>query len=863
MLKKKFFFVLIFFIFSSSNSFAFQKFSVLDTEKENFSQKSNRPKYAPDEVLVKFKEGRVDLANPGLMSFFREVNTRLGNDLTKDDIIESGNIVVYKIKDNRSVEEVINEIEQDSNVEIAQPNYYSYSSDLETNDTEKNNLWGLDNFGQTITFDSGVTTTGTLGADIDLKRAWNVSVGTSDVVVAVIDSGVAYNHPDLVGNMWDGSTCRDENNNDISGGCIHGYDFVNNSNNPTPTANSHGTHIAGVIAGVVNNSAGVVGVGQKIKIMALKCENPDGSFSSSCIIKSIDFAINNGAKVINASYGGSSFDQLEYDAINRFKNANGVFVAAAGNEDTNNDTGGHSYPSDYDLDNIVSVAATDNNDQLADFSNYGATSVDVGAPGVDILSTVIYKKQYYENFLNLTEESVGSDWYLQTNENGSKILWNFGANYLNNVDYTIDTLAPIPLLYEGFPTKFSFNTRCQDSGTTSPGDIADSDYMTLEFSNNNGSTFTESHRWNEQSISAMPDSTCSLGKCQVVFNIDIDSSYLNDIFKYRFRWVTDGTGNSGEGCVMSDIKIIGYPQNGVGAGYDYMDGTSMAAPHVAGLAGYLLSIDPTTTYSQVISNILDNGDSIPALTGKTTTGKRINAYNSVSAINAPPIMTVPGAPIGVGATAGDGQVILNWTAPIDDGGSEIIDYQVEYMFDDANWVLYSFTPQTTQTIFDLTNGQEYLFRISARNAIGLGATSEVVSAMPTIIPTPTISEPTPTITPEPTPTITPTPTTTPEPTPTPVIINAVNIPNLFTEGTFVVSEGSSATNTSNVNTTNEVLINVGAGSSLTTIHLDRDTQLTRGDSQNFNASQISAVGMNKNEVSNLATGFVAQSLVQW
>ena len=774
MFKRSLFFYFLFFnfLFFNSTVLASTKIESVETGKEEaVFQKLDRPKYAPGEVLVKFKEGQVNLSNPGLLSFLREYGIRITNNLEKDNVIESGNIIVYKINDDRSVEEVINEIKTDPNIETVEPNYYSYPSDLGTDDVDKNNLWGLDNFGQTITFDNGTTTVGTSGVDIDLVRAWNVSVGTSEIIVAVIDTGVAWNHTDLIDNMWDGTNCLDQNGESIVGGCFHGYNFVIGSTNPTPTTtgseSSHGTHVAGTIAGVVNNSLGIAGVGQKTKIMALNCATEGGSLSGSCIINSIDFAIKNGAKIINASYAGPSYSSLEYDAINRFKTAGGVFVAAAGNDAVSNETA-HSYPSDYDLDNIISVAATDNNDQLASFSNYGSSSVDVGAPGVDIYSTVNYRKDYFENFLNLTAD-VGSSWLIANSSTKGKIMWGSGNTpYLHNSNYTITSNTIDLSNVINNPTEFNFKAACDDAGTTNPDNSAASDYMSLEISSD-GTNFVEVSKWNELSISQMSDDACGSTFCGNSFNIDIGSSYLTSNFKYRFRWVTDDSLNTNNGCYVYEIKIIDYSENGVGAGYDYKNGTSMAAPHVSGLAGYLLSVNPLVTYSQLVDIILTNGDSIDALSGKTTTGKRINVYNSVLALEAletpspteTPTPTVtpyptPSAPSNLVVVPGDSQVLLSWTGPTD-VGSTILQYQIGYKISEVGTTEFSWTTQIVDdpninyvTVSDLTNGTSYDFRVAAVNQNGLGLYAYTEGIIPIGSTTPT-ETPTPTVTPYPTP----------------------------------------------------------------------------------------------------------------
>ncbi|MCI0700770.1 MAG: S8 family serine peptidase [Planctomycetia bacterium] len=224
---------------------------------------------------------------------------------------------------------------------------------------------------------------------IGAPAAWDTTTGSSSFVVAVIDSGVDYNHPDLAANIWSntdeiaGNGTDDDGNGYIDD--IRGWDFYSNDNNPFDD-NGHGTHVAGTIGAVGNNSRGVVGVNWSVKIMPLKFLGANGSGSISGAVGALNYAVTNGAKVSNNSWGGGGFSSAMSTAISRARDAGHIFVAAAGNSGQNNDSIA-SYPANYNYDNVVSVAATNSSDVLASFSNYGASTVDLAAPGVSIAST--------------------------------------------------------------------------------------------------------------------------------------------------------------------------------------------------------------------------------------------------------------------------------------------------------------------------------------------------------------------------------------------------------------------------------------------------------------------------------------------
>ncbi|MFQ5649813.1 MAG: S8 family serine peptidase [bacterium] len=272
----------------------------------------------------------------------------------------------------------LRKLELDPNVAFIEPDYPLYA-DLLPNDPRFGELWGLNNTGQTG---------GTADADIDAPEAWNISTGSATVLVSVIDTGTDINHEDLAANIWTnpGEIPNDGIDNDGNGYIddIHGWDFFNNDNTvfDDPLNDDHGTHVSGTIAAVGNNGIGVAGVNWQATIMPLKFLGPGGGTTADAIL-AIEYATNKSVRVINASWGGGGFSQALKNAIDA---SGAVFCAAAGNSGLDNDASPH-YPSSYTSANLIAVAATDHDDLMAGFSNFGATSVDLGGPGVSILST--------------------------------------------------------------------------------------------------------------------------------------------------------------------------------------------------------------------------------------------------------------------------------------------------------------------------------------------------------------------------------------------------------------------------------------------------------------------------------------------
>jgi len=646
----------------------------------------NAPKYVKDEVLVKFKADKIDIGrysvpensinknatkstdkqlqivtdNSGVKSAVRNFASQYK--LDQKNSLGKINSAVFKIKDGQDVTKKIAALKKDPNVESAQPNFkYSPTSVDPSDDTSYPNQWGLHNTGQTLTLNEKTgfgayltsTSTGTAGADVKAPEAWAVSDGSAhDAIVAVIDTGVAYNSPDLAPNMWDGTNCVDENGDAIPGGCPnHGWDFDTDAlantvgdNDPSPSYyatdwwtglpvysySSHGTHVAGIIAGA-DNTTGVVGIAPHAKIMAVKTAD----LTTDEIVKGIAFAQNNGAKVINASWGGYAEDDVLRAAISNF---DGLFVAAAGNE-----YGPAIYPCLDDLSNIICVAATDQNDQLTDWSSYDSVAVDVAAPGDSILSSVGDNDYAYDNFDGLTTpalsayltKSVDSNWQSRDVThvmfNG---LGNFGSSWRNVIygdsfnpysDNADTTLISDTLDFSDVQNAdFYFNTACD----TQLDESNWHDYMALETSGDDGATWSEIGRWDESSLHA-DKSGYSAG---TYYNNSLDPSLFTSTFKYRFHWISDGSDNNYGGCLIDSLWNTEYTKGAPGF-WDYYSGTSMAAPFVTGLAALLWGTNNTLTNEQVKDVILSTGDSLDSLAGKTVTGKRINAQNAVNKLS--------------------------------------------------------------------------------------------------------------------------------------------------------------------------------------------------------------------------------------
>lgn len=338
--------------------------------------KTQNSEAVPGEYVVRLKQ------NINTMSF-KNLSESLGAFVKSS--LPAQNIVIVKRASFENSESAIKTLSQNALVDIAEPNFI-YKINKASNDPLMEKLWGLNNVGQA----DSAGKPGVAGVDIGAEQAWDIETGSEKMVVAVIDTGVDFSHPDLVDNLWtneaeaNGQPAVDDDNNGVIDD-IHGYNAITGKGNASDDQ-GHGSHCSGTIGAKGNDGKGIVGVNWNVKIMAVKFLDKNGSGTLENALKAVDYATKMGAKVMSNSWGGGGFSQTLFDAIKRSNDAGAIFIAAAGNDSSNNDTT-PSYPASYEIDNIVSVAAIDNQGALAEFSNYGKRSVHLGAPGVKIYSS--------------------------------------------------------------------------------------------------------------------------------------------------------------------------------------------------------------------------------------------------------------------------------------------------------------------------------------------------------------------------------------------------------------------------------------------------------------------------------------------
>lgn len=553
----------------------------LATPETAHAPEKKTPDYVEGEALVKYRRPSLDLATATGVA---AADTTLAHHSASAVRHFPRYNLTHVRSTTLSTPQLVSSLRYDPRVEYAEPNFIQTVA-VVPNDPSFAPLWGLHNTGQTV---NGVS--GSRDADIDAPKAWNVGTGSSSIVVAVLDTGLAMNQAEFASRVKPG------------------WDFVDDDDVPEDP-HGHGTHVAGTIGAAGNNSRGITGVNWKVKIMPVRVGDRDGLIAGSTFIEGVEFSIDKGVDIINYSASGSSPSSAQRDVIERAGDEGILLVAAAGNQGQNNDTK-NAYPADYNLDNIIAVAATDQDDALASFSNYGAKSVDLGAPGVNIYSTYPYAA--------LTEdfESGGG---LFT-ESGASSFWALGVTGTGNtVAIGDDQFEPYRDNAEGFLTSAVINASGQDSVIlqydyrveTESCDPTAYDYLSVSVFN--GSQWRQVQRH----CGSLTSGTLRL---------DI-SNYANANLKARFKWVSDNSLNDFYGAHIDNVMVV-FPLASNG-NYAFLNGTSMATPHVSGVAALLKSERPYLNPTQLKKVILDNVDVKSSLDGKVVTEGRLNAERTL------------------------------------------------------------------------------------------------------------------------------------------------------------------------------------------------------------------------------------------
>ncbi len=363
------------------------------------AQAAADPGAVPGELIVKFS-GAADGED--------RAAARNEADVNLERALPVPGVQLVKVQPGQSPSEAATQLERSPDVAYAEPNRYRTAATT-PNDPYFGYLWGDSNSGQDL---NG----GTAGADIEAGDAWDVTTGSPAVTAAVIDSGIDTTHPDLSSQIWTnpGETGggRESNGVDDDGDGLvddtHGWDFVQGDNDPNDE-NGHGTHVSGTIAAAGNNGQGVAGVSWNSRVMPLRVLDANGNGSVAGLLQAYHYAAATGVRVVNLSVTGSDFSSAERDAIAAAPNT--LFVVAAGNggsdESGDDNDVTPQYPCSYPLPNVVCVAASDQSDNRARFSNYGAGSVDLAAPGTHILSTVPGGYAFYDGTSMATPQVTG------------------------------------------------------------------------------------------------------------------------------------------------------------------------------------------------------------------------------------------------------------------------------------------------------------------------------------------------------------------------------------------------------------------------------------------------------------------------
>jgi subtilisin family serine protease len=537
---------------------------------------ADAPRFVPGELLVRVAPGdRAASAETLEDEAGTEVEQRL----------PLPGLKLVSLPPGDSVPETARELEALPGVRYAEPNFIYGRSSL-PNDPELSRMWGLENSGQRVR-----GTRGTVDADIDAPAAWDVTTGDPAVRVGVADDGVAP-HPDLVGNL------------------LPGRDFVDLDADATPAGRTdfHGTHVAGTIGAVGDNGIGGAGVSQDVGIVPLRIFDEAGQTTAARIVSAFSYAGAQGLDVVNASFGGMLASRAERDAV---RGASGtLLVVAAGNYRNNHDRS-PDFPCAFGSPNIVCVAATDQRDRLARFSNFGRETVDLAAPGVDVLSTVP-RDSLLNDFGDGFDDPLGTRWTL----GGRGLEWGRERRF-HDASLTDSPDEPYRNRSDSWARSAAIDlTARKRCSLIYWGDVRTergSDYLVAEVSGDRRDWVRLERHSGHRSISGIERLPEELQGDESVY--------------VRFRLDSDRSGRD-EGIWLNTVFLECLATEDT---YGYLDGTSMAAPHVSGAAALILAAHPSADVAEIRRRLLDTVDPLPSLDGRVATGGRLNVARAVQA----------------------------------------------------------------------------------------------------------------------------------------------------------------------------------------------------------------------------------------
>lgn len=552
--------------------------------------------YVPGELIVRFKDTALTDPRPNLaiQRLAPLAVQRLGVPGVAHVVLPVG----------EDVSRAVSRYQADPAVLYAQPNF-RYRAQRLPNDTRFDQLWALRNAGQPVTAGRYTANNpGAAGNDMDLSSAWELVHDCRRIIVAVLDSGVNYTHEDLAANMWDGSALGLPN---------HGYDFFDNDADPMPAdGDGHGTHVAGAIAAHGDNGVGTTGICWRARVMALRVLDADGG-TTATVVRALRFAVDQGARVINLSLGGSGYDPAFEAELVYAAQRDVVVVAAAGNDGRDLDGEARFYPCSFKFDNLLCVAALDQSYALASFSNYGSRTVHLAAPGTNTLSTWPGLSTQ-EDFLGGWNTSSGG-WRATQCGFGAALVnpanWCVGGGYGVNADDRVTKTFDFAGL-RGAGVALWYFLLTADGG----------DRLSIAYDANGDAFGNGSIR--QSLTTAAPNLvggfTLGMRHC------------LSATCQIGFQFVSDDDG-TGRGPAVFGMTV--HRAETGSTHYEVADGTSMATPHVSGIAALVWSYNPNYTARDVVNAVKNGGDAIPLLPSYTTTGRAADALGALRYLHAP------------------------------------------------------------------------------------------------------------------------------------------------------------------------------------------------------------------------------------